>query len=206
MPDVEQKVTGRDLRFDVRQCRIHSVVVYTDRAEVKRLVPAQLPSGESEVVIEGLSASINGDSIRWEEKVCFLRGFVITQPLTVASLFPHSLSGSSPAFSPFPLPVIPHRVEGKGAATILDVIYETTEKKTAPQEEGANGETECSEDLYKAAVVKTKELEKELEQLNFKQEVLQKQKRLLKMFATQVCNIQSEKVWTSFEVLGFVHV
>lgn len=64
MPDVEQKVTGRDLRFDVRQCRIHSVVVYTDRAEVKRLVPAQLPSGESEVVIEGLSASINGDSIR----------------------------------------------------------------------------------------------------------------------------------------------
>lgn len=203
MPDVEQKVTGRDLRFDVRQCRIHSVVVYTDRAEVKRLVPAQLPSGESEVVIEGLSASINGDSIRWEEKVCSLRGFC-NHP-TVHCRF-HSLSGSSPAFSPFPLPAIPHRVEGKGAATILDVIYETTEKKTAPQEEGANGETECSEDLYKAAVVKTKELEKELEQLNFKQEVLQKQKRLLKMFATQVCNIQSEKVWTSFEVLGFVHV
>lgn len=53
-------------RFDVRQCPISSVVVYRDRAEVKRLVHAQLPAGESEVVVSGLSASVNGDSIRLE--------------------------------------------------------------------------------------------------------------------------------------------
>ena len=52
------------IRFDVRKCPIESVVVYTDRAEVKREVCAQLHAGETELVVERLSTSINGESIR----------------------------------------------------------------------------------------------------------------------------------------------
>ena len=50
----------------VRECGIHSVVVYRDRAEVKRTVPVRLSAGENEVVINGLADCIDKNSIRWE--------------------------------------------------------------------------------------------------------------------------------------------
>ena len=73
MPDIEERQEGDrapllkdkpQIRFDVRKCPIESVVVYTDRAEVKREVCAQLQAGETELIVEGLSVSINGESIR----------------------------------------------------------------------------------------------------------------------------------------------
>ena len=54
------------LEFAVRDCSIHSVVVYKDRAEVKRIIYAELLEGINEVVISGLAETINRNSIRVE--------------------------------------------------------------------------------------------------------------------------------------------
>ncbi|KAL5474815.1 hypothetical protein EMCRGX_G026832 [Ephydatia muelleri] len=54
------------LEFAVRDCSIHSVVVYKDRAEVKRIIRAELLEGTNEVVISGLAETINRNSIRVE--------------------------------------------------------------------------------------------------------------------------------------------
>lgn len=50
--------------LSVKQCPVHSVVVYRDRAEVKRTISLILPAGESNVVIKDLSVAVDGDSIR----------------------------------------------------------------------------------------------------------------------------------------------
>lgn len=84
------------------------------------------------------------------------------------------------------------RVEGKGAATILDVIYQTTEEK---QKEVVEAGAECGEDVYKAVMATVREKEKEVKQLQFRQGVLLKQELLLKTFAEQVCHVHLEKVW-----------
>jgi len=52
------------LEVGVRECAIESVVVYGDRAEVRRKVPVSLTAGENEVIIYDLSASVNQNSIR----------------------------------------------------------------------------------------------------------------------------------------------
>lgn len=49
----------------VRDCTIESVVVFTDRAEVRRAVPVTLAAGENEVVIYGLSSCVDQNSIRF---------------------------------------------------------------------------------------------------------------------------------------------
>ena len=50
---------------EVRSCSIDSVVVYSDRAEVKREVPVKLEAGENEVIISDLPECIIGDSVRY---------------------------------------------------------------------------------------------------------------------------------------------
>ncbi len=52
--------------FSMKQLKCESVVVYTDRAEVKRLVCTKLKKGENEIVIQGVSESIDADSVRVE--------------------------------------------------------------------------------------------------------------------------------------------
>ncbi len=48
----------------VRDCAIESVVVYADRAQVKRKVPVALATGRNEVVVYGLSDWVDQNSIR----------------------------------------------------------------------------------------------------------------------------------------------
>ena len=52
------------VEVDVKECAIHSVVVYQDRAEVRRVVPANLAAGENEVIINGLAECVDNNSIR----------------------------------------------------------------------------------------------------------------------------------------------
>ena len=54
----------------VNECAIHSVVVYQDRAEVRRVVPANLVAGENEVIINGLAECVDKNSIRCVWCVC----------------------------------------------------------------------------------------------------------------------------------------
>lgn len=48
----------------VRECAIESVVVYSDRAEVKRAVPVYLAAGNNEVIIYDLTECVDKNSIR----------------------------------------------------------------------------------------------------------------------------------------------
>lgn len=61
------RAMGKDpkqLEFAVKDCSIHSVVVYKDRAEVKRVIRAELLAGVNEVIVSGLAETINRNSIR----------------------------------------------------------------------------------------------------------------------------------------------
>ncbi len=49
----------------VRECVIESVVVYGDRAEVKRAIPVSLAAGENEVVVQDLAECVDKNSIRF---------------------------------------------------------------------------------------------------------------------------------------------
>ena len=49
----------------VGDCAIESVVVYQDRAEVKRAVPVHLAPGENEVIIYDLAECVDRNSIRY---------------------------------------------------------------------------------------------------------------------------------------------
>ena len=46
-------------------CVIQSVVVYRDRAEVKRIVHATLAAGENEVLVTGLAECMDKNSVRY---------------------------------------------------------------------------------------------------------------------------------------------
>ena len=47
----------------VRECAIESVVVYSDRAEVKREIPVSLAAGENEVVVQDLAEGVDKNSL-----------------------------------------------------------------------------------------------------------------------------------------------
>ena len=51
----------------VGDCAIESVVVYQDRAEVKRAVPVHLYAGENEVIVFDLAECVDKNSIRYCE-------------------------------------------------------------------------------------------------------------------------------------------
>lgn len=52
------------VEIPVRDCSIESVVVYQDRAEVRRAIPVSLIPGENQVAITDLTESIDKNSIR----------------------------------------------------------------------------------------------------------------------------------------------
>ena len=69
MPDFDKLAfpdagSAQVIETAVRDCAVESVVVYADRAEVKRRVPVSLAAGKNEVVVFGLSTCIDKNSIR----------------------------------------------------------------------------------------------------------------------------------------------
>ena len=50
--------------MNIKSCSLHSVVVYRDRAEVKRNVSVSLKAGETELKLTDLSKAVDSDSIR----------------------------------------------------------------------------------------------------------------------------------------------
>ena len=53
-------------KFSVKDLPCESVVVYQDRAEVKRLIKTKLNKGENELVLNNISNNIEQDSVRVE--------------------------------------------------------------------------------------------------------------------------------------------
>ena len=50
--------------FEISQCKAETVTVYLDRAEVARTLKSAIKSGENEVIVTGLSPSLDKDSVR----------------------------------------------------------------------------------------------------------------------------------------------
>ena len=67
-PQEKLSATGRSLAqrvvVPVSETPLHSVVVYRDRAEVKRSVSVKLEAGENEVAVSGLTECVDKNSIR----------------------------------------------------------------------------------------------------------------------------------------------
>ncbi len=61
---VESKGKMDKMEYSINECRVETVVVYLDRAEVCRAVKTHLKSGENEVRLKNLSSCIDKDSIR----------------------------------------------------------------------------------------------------------------------------------------------
>ena len=78
------------------------------------------------------------------------------------------------------------RVEGEGNAIITDVIYSS--QTTESVSEGD------SKEEHKRLVAEMKEEGKALRQLQFREEVLRKEKELLSQFANHVTRVHSVKV------------
>ena len=52
------------MEIPVKDCSVESVVVYSDRAEVKRRVSVNLEAGKNEVIVHSLSTCLDKNSIR----------------------------------------------------------------------------------------------------------------------------------------------
>jgi hypothetical protein len=52
--------------FSMKELKCEKVVVFTDRAEVRRLVKTKLKKGENELLLSGVSSQIDRDSVRVE--------------------------------------------------------------------------------------------------------------------------------------------
>ena len=59
-------MASKQLTFSMKDLPCEKVVVFKDRAEVKRSVKTNLKKGENEIVINGVTNSIDRDSVRVE--------------------------------------------------------------------------------------------------------------------------------------------
>ena len=50
--------------FEIKALKCEKVVVFTDRAEVKRSLKVKLQKGENELVISNVSSLVDQDSVR----------------------------------------------------------------------------------------------------------------------------------------------
>ena len=91
-----------------------------------------------------------------------------------------------------PLPHYTNRVEGQGAAVITDVIYSS--ETEPPPEAGKGVASSGSKEEYEGLRAEIQEREGELKRLRFKEEVLERQRTLLRKFADHVSKGQSGKV------------
>ena len=55
---------NRKLEINVKSCPVNNVTVFADRAEVNRLVDADLKKGDVEILLKDLPEHIDPDSIR----------------------------------------------------------------------------------------------------------------------------------------------
>ncbi len=58
--------------FQIKLLQCENVVVFTDRAEVKRMLKVKLEKGENELVISNVSNLIDQDSVRYVKFYYFL--------------------------------------------------------------------------------------------------------------------------------------
>ena len=134
--------TNPSQKYSMKELPCEKVVVFQDRAEVKRLIKTKLNKGENEIIINNVSHNIDQDSVR---------------------------------------------VEGKGEATVLDVVCQS---KRITETEQNNVETN-----EKIAKLKNeiKDLETKEEIINLKLNRLSKQINVLNDYATTLSKPKPSK-------------
>ena len=55
----------------IKDCPVKNVTIFTDRAEVNRLVDLDLPTGNVEVLLKNLPSCVDEDSIRYFKYTSF---------------------------------------------------------------------------------------------------------------------------------------
>eukprot|EP00118_Oscarella_pearsei_P000562 m.5253 g.5253 ORF g.5253 m.5253 type:complete len:601 (+) comp12617_c0_seq1:69-1871(+) len=86
--DDEDEDKQKTLNFVTSDCAVRSVVVFRDRAEVCRVVEANVPQGDSEILLTSLPSTIDEESIRVEgfgavsiNEVAFVRREEKSEPI-----------------------------------------------------------------------------------------------------------------------------
>ena len=137
-------------KFNIKEQKCLQVVVFTDRAEVKRSIKCTLEKGENEVVLSAVSNFVDRDSIR---------------------------------------------VEGHGAATVLDVVCQTRHV------EGDVVENKSERELQLKAEIK--ELEAKRDTCQYKMDRVVKQVSVLNEFANTLSKpTTASKFQLSFKTIA----
>ena len=70
----------------VKACPVKNVTVFVDRAEVNRIVEAEIKQGDVEVLVKDLPALIDKDSVRYAMRVSFIAINIFSKELEVEKI------------------------------------------------------------------------------------------------------------------------
>ena len=70
----------------VKACPVKNVTVFVDRAEVNRIVEAEIKQGDVEVLVKDLPALIDKDSFRYAMRVSFIAINIFSKELEVEKI------------------------------------------------------------------------------------------------------------------------
>ena len=70
----------------VKACPVKNVTVFVDRAEVNRIVEAEIKQGDVEVLVKDLPALIDKDSVRYAMRVGFIAINIFSKELEVEKI------------------------------------------------------------------------------------------------------------------------
>ena len=72
--------------LSVKACPVKNVTVFVDRAEVNRIVEAEIKQGEVEVLVKDLPALIDKDSVRYALRVSIIATDIFSEELEVGKI------------------------------------------------------------------------------------------------------------------------
>ena len=74
LEDKKSEVLRENTRHElsVKACPVKNVTVFADKAEVSRLVEAQIAQGDVEILVKELPALIDQNSVRYARVICYL--------------------------------------------------------------------------------------------------------------------------------------
>ena len=72
--------------LSVKACPVKNVTIFVDRAEVNRIVEAEVKQGDVEVLVKDLPALIDKDSVRYALRVSFIATNIFSKELDVGKV------------------------------------------------------------------------------------------------------------------------
>ena len=79
-------IENTKLELSVKECPVKNVTVFVDRAEVNRIVEAEIKQGDMEVLVKDLPALIDKDSVRYALLVSVIATDIFSEELEVGKI------------------------------------------------------------------------------------------------------------------------